>query len=369
MDDIFFMRRAIELARNGEGFVSPNPLVGAVIVKEGKILAEGFHRKYGELHAEREALKSLCEKGLSAQDSTLFVTLEPCCHEGKQPPCVQTIFQAGIKKVVVGSRDPNPLVHGKGNAFLREQGIEVQEDFLKEECDALNPIFFHYITEKTPYVALKYAMTLDGKISTQSGKSKWITNEKSRLHVHALRKKFSAILCGIDTVLKDDPMLDSRCENPKNPLRIVCDSSLRLPLESRLVQTSKNIPVVAVCVKNEEKSFLQRKNSLLESGVEVLELSPDSENRPDVRELVKILGERGIDSLLVEGGGEVNFSFLQAGLVNRIYAFLGSKIFGGRGKSPVSGKGVENVEDGFFFTLQNVTNFDGDVLLEYEAKK
>ena len=133
MDDIFFMRRAIELARNGEGFVSPNPLVGAVIVKEGKILAEGFHRKYGELHAEREALKSLCEKGLSAQDATLFVTLEPCCHEGKQPPCVQAIFQAGIKKVVVGSRDPNPLVHGKGNAFLREQGIEVQEDFLKEE--------------------------------------------------------------------------------------------------------------------------------------------------------------------------------------------------------------------------------------------
>ncbi|WP_423838555.1 bifunctional diaminohydroxyphosphoribosylaminopyrimidine deaminase/5-amino-6-(5-phosphoribosylamino)uracil reductase RibD, partial [Treponema porcinum] len=174
-----YMRHAIALAKNGEGRTNPNPLVGAVLVKNNEIIGEGFHQKYGGLHAEREALKNCEENGNSAEGATLYVTLEPCCHFGKQPPCTQAIVKSGIRRVVVGSRDPNPLVHGKGNSFLREHGIEVTEDFLKDECDALNPIFFHYISTRTPYVALKYAMTADGKTASKTGKSKWITGEKS----------------------------------------------------------------------------------------------------------------------------------------------------------------------------------------------
>ena len=174
------MRRAIELAKLGEGKVNPNPLVGAVIVRDGKIIGEGYHHAWGELHAEREALKNCYQRGENPNGATIYVTLEPCCHFGKQPPCTYALIEAGIKQVVVGSRDPNPLVHGKGNDYLREHGIEVQEDFLRAECDALNHIFFHFITTRLPYVAVKYAMTLDGKIATKTGASQWITNEKSR---------------------------------------------------------------------------------------------------------------------------------------------------------------------------------------------
>ena len=180
-DEEKYMRRAIRLARKGEGWTNPNPLVGAVIVKNGEIIGEGFHHKYGEMHAEREALKNCMERGHNPAGATIYVTLEPCCHFGKQPPCSQAVAESGISRVVVGSRDPNPLVHGKGNEYLRRHGIEVAEDFLKEECDALNAIFFHYITTGKPYVAIKYAMTLDGKIATATGESKWISGEKSRI--------------------------------------------------------------------------------------------------------------------------------------------------------------------------------------------
>lgn len=365
MDDKDFMIRAIENAKLGEGFANPNPIVGAVIVKDGKILAEGYHHRYGDLHAERDALHNLKAKGLSAEGATLYVTLEPCSHFGKQPPCVHAIVDSGIKKVIVGSRDSNPLVSGKGNAYLREHGIEVQEDFMRDECDRLNQIFFHFITTKTPYVALKFAMTIDGKIATESGSSKWITNEESGTFVHKLRRKYAAILCGIKTVMKDDPMLNCRIENPKNPVRIVLDSKLRLPLECRLVKTAREIPTIAACVKCDEEPFIERKDALIDSGVEVLELAATNENHPDLHGLFKILGERNIDSVLVEGGGEVNFSLLKENLVNHIYAFVGAKIFGGNGKTPVTGSGVNEVGNAFDFRLENVTSFGDDVLLEY----
>lgn len=366
MNDNDFMLRAIENAKLGEGFANPNPLVGAVIVKDGKILAEGYHHRYGDLHAERDALHNLNVKGLSAEGATLYVTLEPCAHFGKQPPCSHAIVEAKIKKVVVGSRDPNPLVSGKGNAYLREHGIEVQEDFMKEECDRLNQIFFHFITTKTPYIALKYAMTLDGKIATENGSSRWITNDDSRAVVHKLRRKYSSILCGIKTVMKDDPMLNCRIENPKNPVRIVLDSKLRLPLECKIVKTAREIQTIAACVKCNEESFLERKNALIDSGVEVLELQATKENYPDLKELFKILGERNIDSVLVEGGGEVNFSLLKENLVHHIYAFVGAKIFGGNGKTPVTGSGVGEVGNAFEFRLSDAKRFGDDVLLEYD---
>ena len=360
-----YMRRAIELARNGTGWTNPNPLVGAVIVKDGEIIGEGWHHKYGELHAEREALKDCLARGNGPAGADIFVTLEPCCHFGKQPPCTQALVEAGIKRVFVGSRDPNPLVGGKGNAFLRENGIEVIEDFLRQECDALNSIFFHYITNGRPYVALKYAMTADGKIATKTGASKWITGEESRAYVHQLRNRYAAILCGIGTVLADDPMLNCRMEGGKNPLRIICDSKLRIPLDSQIVKTANEIPSIIIC--DDEADFASRK-SLQQAGLEVLVLPKSDEGKISLSQLMTELGKRKIDSVLIEGGGEINFSALEAGIVNKIYAFVAPKLFGGAtAKSPVAGQGISAVEDAFSFKISEIRRFDEDILIEYEA--
>lgn len=372
-----YMLRAIELAWLGEGRTNPNPLVGAVIVKNGRIIGEGWHRVYGDLHAEREALKNCADRGENPMGADIFVTLEPCCHFGKQPPCTQALLEAGISRVFVGSRDPNPLVHGKGNAFLRENGIEVTEDFLKAECDKLNPVFFHYIQTKTPFVALKFAMTLDGKIATKTGESKWISNEKSREYAHKLRNRYSGIMAGIGTVLKDDPTLNCRLTDEngnltgRNPVRIICDSNLRLPLESRIVKTAGEIQTIAACAVferagEEKKCFEEKKSALQKSGIEVIEVkSSENHTQLNLVELMKILGEKKIDSVLVEGGGEINYAALKSGIVNKIYVFVAPKIFGGKAKSPVGGEGVSLPDESFAFKLQKTANFDGDVLLEY----
>ena len=353
-----YMRRAIALAKNGEGRTNPNPLVGAVLVKNNEIIGEGFHQKYGGLHAEREALKNCEENGNSAEGATLYVTLEPCCHFGKQPPCTQAIVKSGIRRVVVGSRDPNPLVHGKGNSFLREHGIEVTEDFLKDECDALNPIFFHYISTRTPYVALKYAMTADGKTASKTGKSKWITGEKSRLFVHQLRNRYSCILAGIGTVLSDNPLLTSRIPGGRNPVRIICDSKLRIPLDCNIVKTAKEIPtIIACCQENEKKSALEK------SGCEVLCLP--GKTGVDLKKLTKTLGERSLDSVLIEGGSEIHYSALEAGIVQHIYAFTAPKIFGGKAKTPVEGEGIELPENCFQLELERIEKIGDDILAEY----
>ena len=355
-----YMRHAIALAKNGEGRTNPNPLVGAVLVKNNEIIGEGFHQKYGGLHAEREALKNCEENGNSAEGATLYVTLEPCCHFGKQPPCTQAIVKSGIRRVVVGSRDPNPLVHGKGNSFLREQGIEVTEDFLKDECDALNPIFFHYISTRTPYVALKYAMTADGKTASKTGKSKWITGEKSRLFVHQLRNRYSCILAGIGTVLADNPLLTSRIPGGRNPVRIICDSKLRIPLDCNIVKTAKEIPtIIACCQENEKKSALEK------SGCEVLCLP--GKTGVDLKKLTKTLGKRSLDSVLIEGGSEIHYSALEAGIVQHIYAFTAPKIFGGKAKTPVEGEGIDFPENCFQLELERIEKIGDDILAEYNV--
>lgn len=240
-----YMRRAIELALKAKGCTNPNPMVGAVIVKDGDILAEGYHHRYGDLHAERDAIKNLKE---SAQGATIYVTLEPCCHYGKQPPCTQAIVDAGISKVVIGSRDPNPLVAGKGVAFLREHGIEVIEDYHREECDGINPVFFHYIVSGEPYVALKYAMTADGRIATDFGDSKWITGQRARAYVHDLRNYYTGILAGIGTVLADDPLLTCRLPGGRNPIRIIMDSHLKIPIDCNLVGSVNEAPLIVACL-------------------------------------------------------------------------------------------------------------------------
>ena len=220
-----YMKRALELAKKAMGYTSPNPMVGCVVVKDGRIVTEGYHERCGEYHAERNALTK-CSEDLTG--ATMYVTLEPCCHQGKTPPCTDIILERGIGKVYVGSMDPNPKVAGKGVQILRDHGVEVETGLLEEECLSLNEIFFHYITTKMPYVAMKYAMTLDGKIASFSGDSKWVTGERAREHTHFLRKKYRGILVGIGTVLADDPMLNCRTENGVDPVRIVCDSHLQI---------------------------------------------------------------------------------------------------------------------------------------------
>ena len=360
-----FMRRAIQLAAQGEGKTRPNPLVGAVVVKDGRIIGEGYHSKYGSLHAEREALADCKRRGEPPEDADIYVTLEPCCHTGKQPPCTEALVEAGVKRVIIGSSDPNPLVSGKGIEFLKQNKIQVETGFLKEECDELNPIFFHYITTGKPYVALKYAMTADGRIATVTGASKWITGEAAREHVQRLRNRYASILVGINTVLSDNPMLNCRLPGGVNPLRIVLDSSLCIPLDCNLVQTAREIPLLVVCGAVSEA----KKETLEKLGAEVLSL-PGADGRPDLAALVSELGRGGIDSLLIEGGSQVHYSALNAGIVNHIYSYVAPKIFGGQqALGPVSGAGVEQVEDAFQLCRKGTQILGDDILIEYEVSK
>lgn len=360
MKEEAYMRRAIELATLAVGKTNPNPMVGAVIVKNDKIIGEGYHQYIGGLHAERNALANCKE---SAEGATIYVTLEPCCHYGKTPPCTEAIIEHKLAKVVIGSRDPNPKVAGKGAAILREAGIEVVEDFLRDECDTLNPVFFHYIRNKEPYVALKYAMTADGKIAVNSGESQWITEEPARNHVHRLRNYYKGILVGIGTVLQDNPLLTCRIPEGRNPVRIVCDSHLRIPPDCQICNTTNQAPVIVACVDDPEN-----KQAALEAkGVQVLFVK-EKKGTIDITDLLQKLGQQDIDGILVEGGGTINAAFISAKQVHHVYAYVGAQIFGGINRfTPVSGSGIQAVTDSFKLTNPKVQTFDNDVLLEYDC--
>ena len=356
-----YMERAIELAKRARGFTSPNPMVGAVIVKDGRVIGEGYHERCGELHAERNALASLTE---SAEGATIYVTLEPCCHYGKTPPCTEAIIEHKLAKVVIGSRDPNPLVSGKGAAILRKAGIEVVEDFMREECDAINPIFFHYITTKRPYVAMKYAMTMDGKIATRTGASKWITGEAARNHVQTLRHAYKGIMVGIGTVLADNPMLNCRMQGGMDPVRIVCDTHLRIPMDCQIVQTADTIETILATSTNKKEKIDQ----LIKKGVQILQI-PEKDGCIDLNLLMQTLGEKSIDSILLEGGGRLNDSFLREKLIQKAYVYIAPKIFGGEdAKTPVEGIGISLPEQSANFKLQQIQQIEEDILLEYIAK-
>lgn len=346
--DTFYMRQAMELAEKGRGATNPNPVVGAVIVKEGRVIGSGYHAKYGELHAERNALSDCQRRGEDAKGATIYVTLEPCCHYGKTPPCTEAILEAGISRVVVGARDSNPKVAGGGITLLRQHGVEVAEGVLEEECRRQNRIFFHYMEQKMPYVILKYAMTLDGKIATTSGKSKWITCEEARKHVHNLRRECMGIMVGVGTVLEDDPMLNCRLPASKDPIRIICDTNLSTPLGSQVVKTAKEQQtILATCTGDEKKQQKYR-----DRGCEVL-VVPKKDGKVDLRVLMKCLAEKGIDSILLEGGGTLNDSALQSGIVKEIHAYVAPKLFGGAtAKTPVMGDGVMTPDEAYL--LQNV---------------
>ena len=366
MTDQEYMLRAIQLAKKGEGWTNPNPMVGAVIVKDGRIIGEGYHKKCGELHAERNAIASLTE---SAEGATIYVTLEPCCHYGKTPPCTEAIIEQKIKKVVIGSRDPNPKVAGKGAQILRESGITVVQDFMREECDRLNPVFFHYITTKTPYVVMKYAMTLDGKIATKTGASKWITGEPARQEVQHMRHRYMGIMAGIGTVLADDPMLNVRVEGWKSPVRIVCDSSLRIPLDSQIVRSAKEYrTIVAYAGREENEEITEKIERLHAKGVDTV-CCPDEKGQIDLKKLMTNLGNEGIDSILLEGGGTLNWSALESGIVQQVQAYIAPKLFGGRdAKAPIEGAGVPFPDAAFRLKNSRLEQLGEDFLIESEVE-
>ena len=363
-EDIEYMRRAMELAERGVGFTNPNPMVGAVIVKGGKVIGEGWHERCGEWHAERNAFKNCT---VPAEGATMYVTLEPCCHYGKTPPCTEAIIEHGIARVVVGMEDPNPLVAGKGIALLREAGIEVvcgvEEEALREQ----NRVFLKYISTKLPWVAMKTAMTLDGKIATRTGDSKWITGAEARAYVHELRHRFMAIVVGIGTAVADDPLLNCRIEGRgvRQPIRVVVDSNARLSLDSQLVKTAGEYRTIVAHTRFAPEESVK---ALREAGVEML-LCKEKEGLVDVRNLLELLGQSGIDSILLEGGGSLNYTFLAEGLADDLYAFIAPKIVGGmNAKTPVEGLGVEKMADAITLELKNVLNIGDDVLLKLKVK-
>lgn len=356
----FYMERAIELARKGTGLVAPNPLVGAVIVKDGKIIGEGYHRRYGELHAERHAL-SRCTQSSCGAD--IYVTLEPCCHHGKQPPCTDAIIESGIKRVFVGSYDPNPLVSGKSRDILKKAGIEVTYEVMKKECDKLNPFFFYYMTHKLPYVICKYAMSADGKIACYNGSSKWVTGEIARARVQETRKAVSAIMVGIGTVLADDPSLLCRCEEPVHPVRVICDTHLRLPLECELVRSADIAPVIVMtCSDNNDKI-----ENLRSCGVEICRIQ-EKNGHTDITEIMRKLAEMGLTSVLVEGGAELHASVFRENLVCEVQAYIAPKIVGGDGLSPVGNMGLENMMNAAALSIDQTELLGGDVLITYSVK-
>ena len=359
MNDTDYMSIALKLAEKGCGKVSPNPMVGAVIVKEGRIIGQGSHLCFGGPHAERNALASLTE---SPRGATLYVTLEPCCHHGKTPPCTDAIIESGIRRVVIGTRDPNPMVSGKGTKILITNGIEVTEGILEEECRELNHVFFHYIKTGRPLVIMKYAMTLDGKTATFAGHSRWITGERARRRVHEDRSRYSAVMCGVGTILADDSLLTCRLPDTRNPVRIICDSQLRTPPDSQVAVTCSQARTILATCCPDRKTWLPYE----EKGCEIL-LLPPREGRVDLNALTERLGQMGIDSVLLEGGSTLNWSALNQGIVNRVQAYISPGLFGGAtAKTPVGGRGAEFPYQGFSLVKTNITVLDQDILIEGE---
>lgn len=356
--DEYYMGLAINLARKGIGKVNPNPMVGAVIVKNNKIVGTGYHEKYGGKHAEINAIENASE---NLNGSTMYVNLEPCSHFGKTPPCVDKIIENKINKVVIASVDPNPLVQGKGVKKLRDAGIEVKVGVLDEENKKLNEVFLKYIKNKKPFVVMKVAMSLDGKISTTTGQSKWISCDESRRYVHKLRSEVMSILVGINTVIKDNPMLDCRLENGKNPIRIIVDTTLKIPIDSKIVSSSKSIRTIVVTTEHANRNVMKL---LEDKGVEILTVNLKN-NLVDLKETINKLGELNIDSILIEGGSSLNFSAMNENIVDKIQVYVAPIILGGESsKTPIGGQGVADIKEAFKLDKLEYKQVGSDILIE-----
>ena len=338
--DEMYMAYALELAKKGKGMTTPNPMVGAVIVKDGRIIGRGYHAKAGERHAEVVAIENAEEDVTGA---TLYVTLEPCSHYGKTPPCTELIIERDIKRVVVAVLDPNPLVAGRGAKRLRDSGISVTVGVLEKEAQRLNEVFMKYIVTKKPFVTYKSAMSLDGKIATARGESQWITCEASRQDAHKLRHDYTGIMVGIGTVLADNPMLNCRIKGKKQPVRIVVDSHLRIPEDSKLVQTADKYPLV---VATTSKGNKEKRKRLIDYGVQVWNMPLDEKGRVDLNALMKRLGENEVDSVMIEGGGTLAEQAFNKGIVDKVVVYIAPQIIGGEGaKTPVEGGGICDLKE------------------------
>ncbi|MFW5736164.1 MAG: bifunctional diaminohydroxyphosphoribosylaminopyrimidine deaminase/5-amino-6-(5-phosphoribosylamino)uracil reductase RibD [Halanaerobium sp.] len=346
IDDQKYMARALNLARRGEGSTSPNPMVGAVVVKDGEIIGEGYHKQYGGPHAEVFALQAAGEKAAGAD---MYVTLEPCSHYGKTPPCAQKVIDSGIKRAVIAMVDPNPEVAGRGIEMLREAGIEVEVGLFKKEAEELNESFLKYIQSDYPFVYLKKAQTLDGYIASSTGDSKWITNSSARLEGHKLRHRVDAIMVGIGTVLADNPSLTARPEEKEgiDPLRVILDPLLDMPLTAKIINQKSEADTLIICSEEfpaeRSESFFKKKEELIQrKKVQLMSLKTDADYYFDLKKVLKTLHQQNISSVLVEGGARLSHTFLKEDLVDKFYYFIAPKIYGGSdGIASFCGSGPE----------------------------
>ena len=362
----YYMKKALRLAIRGKGRTSPNPMVGALLVKGNKVVGKGYHKKTGCPHAEIEAIQSAGEK---AKGSRLYVNLEPCSHYGRTPPCSEAIIKSGIKEVVIGMRDPNPLVAGKGIRQLKQTGIHVKQGIMGNDCRRINEPFIKFITEKRPYVTLKAASSLDGKISTKTGESRWITGSLSRIYVHKIRNEVDAVMVGINTVLRDDPMLTTRLKKKKNlmnPVRVILDSRLKIPLTAKSVQLKNGQKTI---VATTTKASLKKVKILEKMGVVVL-LTKEKESKVNMNDLMKKLGEMEISHIMIEGGAEVNASALQSGIVDRVIFFIAPIIIGGaNATSSIMGKGISLLKDAVSIKESRIKKLGHDFIFEGYIKQ
>lgn len=353
-----YMLECLELAKRGEGHVSPNPLVGAVVLDEnGNVVGKGWHEKYGENHAEINALNQAGDK---ARNGTIYVNLEPCSHYGKTPPCIDRIIKEQIKTLVVGMKDPNPLVSGEGIQKAKNAGINVVEGVLEQECRKLNEIFIKNITQKKPFVAIKTASTIDGKIATSTGSSKWVTSEAAREEVHRLRNKYDAIITGADTVIADNPSLTCRVKNGRNPVRIIIDSQLRTPADSKIYINDNTKIFVAI---SEKIDNIKLNN--YPKYVNIIKCPLNKKNKIDLNYLVQNLYRNGIHSLLIESGGKLNGAFLEYNLIDKAYFFVAPKIMGDKfAINSFEGFEIKDINNCKKFQFGEIKNFVPDILIE-----
>ncbi len=356
-DDVYFMKRALRLARRGSGKTSPNPMVGAVIVKNGKVISEGYHRYYGGPHAEIEAIQRL---RVSSEGSTLYVSLEPCCHYGKTPPCTDAIKKHQFKRIVVGTVDPNPKVNGKSIAILKGHGFLVTEGILREECQNINEVYFKYIRTGIPFVTVKLAQTLDGRIATQSGHSQWISSEATLTLAHKMRSIHDAVLVGVGTVIRDDPQLTVRRAKGKNPLRVIPDSRLRTPLSSYLLNDPNPQNTLIATTSGASK---ERIASLEDRGIRIMVVSQDEYGRVNLLDLLKRLGKMGISSVMVEGGAQIITSLLRQRLVDKLVVTIAPKIVG-QGINWVGDLGLERMDEALTFSEHRFRKVGEDIVFE-----
>jgi diaminohydroxyphosphoribosylaminopyrimidine deaminase/5-amino-6-(5-phosphoribosylamino)uracil reductase len=357
MKDEYYMKVAFKLAQKGLGYVSPNPLVGAVIVKEDRIIGRGYHQLYGGNHAEINALKNATE---AVAGSTLYVTLEPCCHDGKTPPCIDSIIKHKISRVVIGTIDSNPLVSCRGIEHLQSYGIEVKPGVLEPECRKLNEVFFHFMETKLPFVTIKYAQTLDGRIATATGQSQWISSAPSLKFTHKLRASHDAILVGVGTVIKDNPELTVRLARGRNPLRVIVDTALKIPAKSKVLQNLSQTQTIIATIKKSSDPQFQKLTNL---GAEVISIAADKQGNVDLKKLLKILAKRNISSILIEGGAQVITSTLFSNLANRLVTVIAPKILG-KGIEAVGDLKINNLDLAKKLSIRKITRSGDDIIVD-----